>query len=450
MQRKAFTFSWPAWRIGVPQWHLTDYDTYVAEGFNLNTLIYSAIMYKVRAMTAAPLRAWTGDVESPELLPADEPLQQLLQRPNPHQSFNEFQQQNIVYLNVDGNSYILMDRPAANAPPEAMYSLRPDRIFIVPAVVDGVATIGGFLYVKEGASAFGRLSVVDKIAKVMSGEVIMIPPQDMMHVKLPNPGDPLEGMGYGLSPISSLARSADVANAITHFLKLFFDNGVVLPGILSTDQPLTENVVGRIRERWKEYYGGYDKWAEQVGVLERGLTYQRIGLPFNEMGFDEQDQRNESRILGPLGVPPILVGSRLGLLRSTYANYKEARQAFWQDTMEPENNLFEVDYQFYLNQDDTFVRYDYSRVPAFQEIRQQKQDRFATGWETGGITRNEYRRSLGLSQTDDGDVYRTQLTTIFLPQLLEGGTTAQGSPTAEDETRKNIVPLHLKKKARLV
>ena len=65
---------WPAWREGVPLWQIIDYQGYVNEGFNLNSLIYSAIMYKVRAMTAAPLRAWTGDVDTPTRLPADNPL----------------------------------------------------------------------------------------------------------------------------------------------------------------------------------------------------------------------------------------------------------------------------------------------------------------------------------------------------------------------------------------
>ena len=50
-------FLWPAWREGVPQWHLIDLQSYIQEGFNTNSLIYSALMYKVRAASIAPL--WT-------------------------------------------------------------------------------------------------------------------------------------------------------------------------------------------------------------------------------------------------------------------------------------------------------------------------------------------------------------------------------------------------------
>lgn len=448
-QRKAFSFAWPAWRADTPQWHLTNYRAYVEEGFNLNTLIYSAIMYKVRAQTSAPLRAYTGDVDDPEPLDADHPLSQLVARPNPHQSFVEFQGQNIVYLNIGGNCYILMVRSARGGLPEAMYSLRPDRVFIVPGMVDGKATLLGFLYVPEGRTAWGKWGEIERREALHEGRVLVIAPEDMMHVKFPNPGDPLEGMGYGLPPVAPGARSTDVDNSITHFLKLFFDHGVVLPGILKTDQPLDPKVVSRIRGRWKDLYGGYDRWAEEIGVLERGLTYQRIGLGFDEMGFDGLDERNESRILGPFGVPPILIGSRIGLERATYANYKEARLAFWQDTMLPENYLYEIDYRYYLaGEGDAFVAFNYSRVPAFQEIRESQVDRTHEAFTAGAVTRNEYRRALGLPDVPAGDVFVISPMMLEVPLLLQPQErTAEGEASAEEETRKgNVVPLQLKKK----
>lgn len=461
-QSKAATiFMWPTWREGVPLWHVIDYSGYVNEGFNLNSLIYSAIMYKVRAMTAAPLRAWTGDVDTPERLPADNPLQQLVARPNPHQSQTEMHGQNVVYLNVAGNAYIWIDRgdredrytsSAGEGLPTAMYSLRPDRVFIVPGKIEGISTIVGYMYVPEGRSAYLRMSTVDRRKAEDDGRAFPIRREDIMHVKLPNPLDPLEGMGYGLSPLSAAARNTDVDNSVTHFLQLFFRQGVMLPGVLSTDTRLDDKTLARIKRQWKEMYGGYQQWAEEIGVLEAGTEYQRIGLTFQEMGFETLDDRNESRIMGPFGVAPILTGTRLGLNRSTYANYKEARQAFWEDTMVPETLLFETDFRYYLSVPDQewFVGYDYSRVPAFQEIRNQQRAQFAQAWETGAATRNEYRRKLNLSPVEDGDVYRTQPTTIFIPmsmapQAAGDSVTDEGSPEAEDDTRKALRSLEKKK-----
>ena len=452
--RKVAPFLWPSYVDEQPQWQLVDYQAYVNEGFNLNTLIYSAIMYKCRALTSAPLRAYTGDVQDPELLPPNDDLARLLDRPNPHQSMIEFRQQAIVYLNIAGDNYTLLDRPGPNVQPQALYNLRPDRVLIVPGKEEGVSTLKGFVYVPEGKSAFSRANSATRAEMVDSGRALLIPPSDLIHTKFPNPLDPLEGMGYGLSPISPMARSADVDNSITHFLKLFFDHGVMLPGVLSSDKPLSPETIANVKGAWKEMYGGYYNWSEEIGVLEQGTTYQRIGLAFDEMGFTQQDERNESRILGPFGVPPILIGARIGLNRATYSNYAEARVAFWEDTMVPENRLFEVDYQYYLNDGDRFVMSDYSAVPAFQAQRQANQDRMLEGFKSGGVTRGEYRRAMGLPDLGpaEDEVFVLSPMMIEVPAIAALGTPVEpeqdteGGAQATDEGRK-VLRLPLKKKA---
>jgi HK97 family phage portal protein len=468
--RKAATiFMWPSWRTDTPMWHVVDYASYVNDGFNLNALIYSAIMYKVRAMTAAPLRAWEGDTDTPERLPADNSLQRLVSRPNPHQSFIEFHSQNIVYLNISGDSFIWYDRGELNERRE----MGLDEFENVPlAMYDGIHTIRGYVYVPEGVSAFRRMNVDERVRAMHEGRAVPILPEDMQHTKLPNPADTLEGMGYGMSPMSSAARNTDVDNSVTHFLQLFFRRGVMVPGAMSTDTRLDDRIIARIKRQWKEIYGGYERWAEEVGIFEGGTTYQRIGLTFEEMGFEVLDDRNESRILGPFGVPPILIGTRLGLNRATYSNYLQARQAFWEDTMVPETELYQVDYQYYLAVPDEgwHVAFDFSRVPAFQVIRDQQQTQYHNAWTTGAITRNEYRRKLNLSPVDGGDVYLLQPTVIEVPiepqfRVLDDGavqelpagqdeTTSEGSPEAVEDDRKfwksasgAIVPIGLKKKA---
>src|SRR3990172_7619927 len=55
IQRKEHPFDWPAWRVDTPQWQTINYETFVHEGFNINSLVYSAIMYKARTGKLAPL-----------------------------------------------------------------------------------------------------------------------------------------------------------------------------------------------------------------------------------------------------------------------------------------------------------------------------------------------------------------------------------------------------------
>jgi HK97 family phage portal protein len=409
---------------GQPQWHTVDFSAWADEGFGQNSLIYSAIMYKVRSKMSAPLRAYGGDPRAPEELPPDHPLSRLVQRPNPHQSGVEFNALAEVYFNL-GNFYGLLVRPRGGGLPERMYCLRPDRVHVVAAQGDEPweRTVAGYLYVPEGESVYNGLPVLA---------------EDMMHVKLPNPSDPLEGLGEGRPPVC-IGRSADVDNDVTDFLKLFFENGAMVQGILKYDIPLTDEDLAMVKERWSEMYGGHTNWTE-IGVLDRSGDYQRVGLAFDEMGFEAIDERNESRILGPLGVPPILIGTRTGLNRSTYSNYAEARRAYWEDTAIPEQMLFQVEYQYYLQTDDGgFVRYDRSNVPALQQDVPTLTDAAYKMW-TMGVPAQQAFNAVGLQvgEIPGGDV-------AWLPANLmpagslpgEEGQDTVGAAEAEEDVRKD-------------
>jgi len=465
-ETKAAPFIWPEWRMGQPQWHIVNFEGYAQEGFNENAVIYSAIMYKVRSITIAPLRAYGGTTDEPELLPADHPLQKLVARPNRYMSWSEFQGIAEVYLNLAGNVYIYVEpnegRLDGSAVPKALWLLRPDRTYIIPhpdyrqksmkfhpmwkrgqkekkedkallnagakelkAKKDSDEKLLGFYYVPEGRSQDNGVPYL---------------PQQIIHIKLPNPLDPLDGLGYGLSPVSPMARSADVDNQVTKYLKLFFEKGAMPPGLLKFDVPMDDTTVALARERWMEIYGGVDE-MHKIAVLDQGGEYQRLGLSFDEMGFGVIDERNEARMTGPFGVPPILIGTRIGLGRATYANYQEARKAFWEDTMTPELRWFEVDYQYYLQGDSgEFVMFDLSKVPALTPTPAEKAEWASEAFSRGGITRNEYRSVVGFGPAEGGDVYVMPMTLIEVPARgfgeeppPETEETQEGMPEATEE-----------------
>lgn len=439
-------FMWPSWRTGKPLWKIHNYDAYINEGFNLNSLIYSAITYKARAMNNAPLRAYTGTTDNPEPLEKEHPLAKLVNRPNRHQSWIEFQQQATVYLNLAGNNFTYAYR-GKNGDIEAMYNLRPDRVFIVPGKKkDSLGkkeyfTVVAFLYVPEGQSQYAAILEENRIMQsVDNGEILLIIPDDMMHVKLPNPGDPLEGMGYGLSPISALARNADVDNSVTYFLKAFFDRGMMPTVMVKYDFPLTDDVIARTKERFKELYGGVDGWIDPLILGQEGEA-KNLSYTFDEMGFDGIDQRNETRILGPFGVPPILIGSRTGLERSTYSNYEQAQKAFWNDTLIPEIKMFQVEYQYFLNDSDkdVFVAFDFSEVAVLQDDIESQTNAAKMLWSMG-VPANMALAQVGvkIGKIPGGDIGYVPMGVY--PVGSDMGLQQEEEPmtSVEDDTRKSL------------
>jgi len=378
----------PSWRDGQPQWNLLNLDAYIEEGYNLNTLIHSAIAYKGRAYMSAPQRAFGESMENPVRMLPNHPLSKLLARPNPYQSTAEYQQLRMTYLNLAGNAYTFLQRDRTGAFPKALWLLRPDWVYIIP---DDGHGIKGYLYRPDGYTTQDGLPIL---------------PEDMIHIKFPNPGDPLGGLGYGLSPMTPLAQSGDVDNDVTHFLKKFFENKAMVGGVIKYNMPIDEATVGLIRNRYKEVYGGSENWGD-VLILDQSAEYQRIAMNFEEMKFDALDKRNESRILMPFGVPGILIETLSGLEKSSYANKREARIMFWEDTMRSEMRLMESDDQYYLTypDDGAFPMHDLSEVPALQKNIPELVNAAHKMWSMG-TPRDDAYRTVGLNvpSTADGGV----------------------------------------------
>jgi HK97 family phage portal protein len=117
-----------------------------------------------------------------------------------------------------------------------------------------------------------------------------------------------------------------------------------------------------------------------------------------DMALTELHDLTESRICAVFGVPAILVGANVGLQRSTYSNYREARMAFHSETLEPmvsrilrhlNRNLFD-DYP-----GNETLTVDWAEMRSGLDDREAMTSR-VTGLFAGGIlTLNEAREQLG-------------------------------------------------------
>lgn len=402
----------PAWQNMTPTYTAPGFENTVKDGYRKNELIYACIAKTANTAASVSLRVFTQDGKT-EI--ENHPLRSLLQQPNPYMAEFDLWVAVITLQKLCGVAYFEKVRSGAGLPVQ-LWPLRPDWVSVLR---DSKKFIAGYEYGPPGLDPV-------RLAK-----------EDVLRFPLYDPLD----MYRGTAPVAVAARTGDVDNATNDFLKLFFEHGAVPMGLLTSKQKLTDAMVSDIRRRWRERYGGWTKWTEPA-VLDSDATYQQMGLDFEKMGFEVLDARNETRICMVLDVPPIIVGAKVGLDRSTFSNYGEARRAWWQDSLMPQyahiadivENDLAAEYGAGLQ-----IMWDFSQVPALQEENNSLWARMTEALRSGGITINEYRAELGMDETPSGDVFLrpTSATEIGLDgePVREPVVQPDGQPTDEEDSQ---------------
>ncbi len=378
----------PSWQAGLEQPAPAPLDRMASEGFRGNEVVYACVREIASTAAEVNLRVEDG-AGRPQ---PGHGLQRLLRRPNPEQSGFELIEALLTDLLVYGNAFLLKQRgpdldAAAGATGggiEALWKLRPDRVQIVAGERRLVA---GYVH-----------RVGDRETRLAAGTVI--------HLRLPDPANDL----WGLSPVRAAARQIDTDSEASRFVEAFFRNAAVPFGIIKLKRALRggEREASRIGRRWSERFRGlFGRF--QVGVLDADAEFQRIGLTQDEMAFPELRAQTEARICAAFRVPPVLVGVKVGLDRSTFSNMAEARRFFWENTMLSLYRRLEEKLNAELTPDygprpeGLRVAFDFSQVAALRESRESVERSALAGLRAGALTVNDARRRLGLEPIDGAD-----------------------------------------------
>jgi HK97 family phage portal protein len=400
-----------AWENTQPTYVMQDnLQSLVNEGFYKNELIYACI-YST-ADSASQISLAVRSKKDHSLVP-DHPLLDLIHEPN--EEMNEFDlwSSTIIYQKTAGRALFEKVRDRAGRVIQ-LQALRPDYMKVFPGVT---TRIGRYFYQPPGT------------------EGATLVPKDVLDIKL---FDPL--LRYSTkSPLAVLCRAGDVDNAITDFLKLFFENGGAPQGVFMSTSEMSSEDITEARKMWRERLGGYRNWTVPGFLSGEDLKYEQMGSSFKDMGFDALDERDEARICAVLGVPPIIVGARVGLTEATYSNYAQARKAWWEDKLSPMYvNYLDVLGRLLEEIDPSgehYVDWDFSKVKAFQEENNQRWTRATSALQSGAITRNEYYTEIGLpGMGPRGEVFLMPLNVYTAPKgappvkpaTEEGGDDAGG------------------------
>lgn len=379
------------------------YQSAAAAGYGRNELVYACIRERAENLPQSVLRVYPGNQptahgESLE----DHRLRKLISQPNPVTGEFEFFELSVTYLDLAGNCYWLIQRGRDGLPAE-LWPVRPDLIRVFPTLNPRVWSYG---YVLDPTTS----------ARNVTSAIIPIAYQDIIHVKYPNPLSAY----FGQPPLRPAARATSLDNAATDFVDTLLRNYAVPGVVIKTATEVDQVIADKLKRRWKAAFSGNRRG--EPAVLQAGMDVQPLGMTLRDLEFPDLRALTESRICAALQVPPILVGAKVGLDRSTFTNYQEARKQLWEEAIFSLQRRFRDPVETRLmpefsgtGRQRVTTRWDNSQVLALQEAESSKWERAVNALSHGGITVNDFRRVVGLDTDAAGDVFLLPRGAVPLP-----------------------------------
>ena len=252
----------------------------------------------------------------------------------------------------------------------------------------------------------------------IAGHQYLIDRQDIIHFKFPHP----ENDYFGLSPLqAAFAESRSTTSRPTSQKSRC---KISASRRSSSRRPTYKRPddAQRYATLFSQKWGGRNRG--KIGVMQAGMDVKAVGLNMEELAFPELDAVSQKRVLVAIGVPPILLGQE-----ATYANYAEARQSFYEDTVSPlqgrmaEPLEVELLHQDFDSTSQTSVGFDSFEGPALRPARQLVFTNALAGWKEGLFTQNKSFAMIGEEPVPEGDVYLRPSSSTTVPVAKAGDET---------------------------
>lgn len=361
-----------------------------------NSIVSAAIGWAMRVFPEAPIvveKRAERDAKLVWEVQPDHPLEELMERPNAFYDGSVLLGGVLLSLMVDGNAYILKERKVSGGIGSLWYV---PHFQVSPVSRTGSALIEEYRFNHDGRS-------------------YTLPPDDVIHLRL---GVDPDDIRKGLSPLAAALREVATDNECANYSALLLKNrgipGVVLSPRTNKDETgtvaqMTEDDVTAIAARFKEKFTG-DRRGEAM-VLTGAFEVSTVGFNPAEMSLDMLRRIPETRIAACVGIPAIVLGLMAGLERSTFANFKEAREAAYEEFVIPlqrtiaKQLTLQLLGEFAADTTGYRVGFDLSEVRVLQEDRNAIVDRCTRAVQGGFMKVSEARRQIGLRAGAEDDVY---------------------------------------------
>lgn len=387
-------------------WNPEKDDTYINKGYRFNSTIYSIINLINKTASTIPFQIYEvqkeNDLKSYKALTSGElntavlskaqrirknalveleetELHELLERPNPAQSFSVFLQEIIAFGKLTGNRYVY-----GIAPETGLGAGRFKELYVLPSQVVEINSGGLMQPVKDYTLEYNGSH--------------RIPAELILHIKDFNPY--YDGTGshlYGMSPLKAGLRSMDANNeALTTGVR-YLQNQTARGVLMSEEGDLTETQARALKQKFKQQYQGSQN-AGDVIITPKKLSWVNFGLNASDLSLLEQYDATIKDLCNIYNVPVQLLNNTSA---STYNNQKEAKKALYQNVVIPELIKIRDEFNRWLVPkfgDKLYLDFDFTVIPELQEETEKVVEQMAKAW---WITPNEKRAATGYGIDED-------------------------------------------------
>lgn len=348
-----------------------NYDEYVEKGYTFNPHVYSIVshiaqkastipwfVYDIKDKKALNLYKSGGSQQTIQkkllFTKAVEPLKDhelmaLFEKPNPLQGWSEYIEQVLGFKFVTGNSLIHAIGPDAGVNKGKVQEMWVLPTQLMDIIANNDRTIKGY--------------------RSKLNQNVLIPAEEIIHLKYWTPRYAAGSFLWGLSPISAARRVVSRSNSSYDASTAALQNSGMM-GFLSgkadvTGMELTDEQIISVQERIKKYSDPTKRG--EIPVSSYDLRWNQMGMSPVDLAIIESDKMDLRTICNIYHVPSELFNDAAN---KTYSNTQEASRAIWVNAVIPALTQFRDSFNNHIARrydNKIWIDFDTSVVPELQD-----------------------------------------------------------------------------------
>jgi HK97 family phage portal protein len=425
-------------------WNPENDENYINEGYRKNATVYSIINLIAKSASSVPLciyekvndnelakyKAMTSGIVDPTIMHKANMLRkhalvelehtslhELLERPNPSQSYASWIGELVAFGKLTGNRYIY-----GIAPDSGDNAGKYKELYVMPSQIMEVVS-GGIL---EPVKSY-RI-------EYSSGQRD-IPAEQICHIKDFQPY--YDGSGshlYGQSPLKAGFRAMTTNNEAAQTGVKYLQNQMARGVLMSDEGDLNEVQAQQLKDKFKNSYQSSNN-AGDVIITPKKLSWVNFGLSASDLSLIEQYNASVKDLCNIFNVPVQLLNNTES---STYNNQKSAKAALYQHAVMPELYKIRDELNRWLAPkfgDNIYLDFDFSVIPELQDDMEKVVEQMTKAW---WITPNEKRAAMSYAEEENEAMNDIYVPANLLPISGEDVEMPDPQPSKIDEEDEDV------------